>query len=47
MEVPEVLLGGHHANIVQWRLQQARQRTEDRRPDLWKAYQDKQETKDE
>ncbi|MGL4832127.1 MAG: tRNA (guanosine(37)-N1)-methyltransferase TrmD [Propionibacteriaceae bacterium] len=32
--IPEVLLSGHHANIAQWRLDQARQRTRERRPDL-------------
>ena len=35
--VPEVLLSGHHANIRDWRLQQARQRTAQRRPDLLAA----------
>ena len=34
MNVPEVLLSGHHKNIEQWRAQQARQRTNQRRPDL-------------
>ena len=37
MKVPEVLLSGHHAEIVKWRLEQARQRTAQRRPDLLKA----------
>ena len=32
--VPEVLLSGHHAQILEWRSQQARQRTLQRRPDL-------------
>ena len=32
--VPEVLLSGHHARILKWRSQQARQRTLQRRPDL-------------
>lgn len=32
--VPEVLLSGHHANIESWRREQARQRTQKRRPDL-------------
>jgi tRNA (guanine37-N1)-methyltransferase len=32
--VPEVLLGGHHAEIEKWRLEQARRRTAERRPDL-------------
>jgi tRNA (guanine37-N1)-methyltransferase len=34
MKVPEVLLSGNHAQIAQWRAQQARQRTKERRPDL-------------
>ena len=38
MTVPEVLLGGNHAEIAKWRLEQRRQRTEQRRPDLWQAY---------
>lgn len=31
---PDVLLSGDHAKIAQWRRRQARQRTEQRRPDL-------------
>lgn len=34
MEVPEVLLSGHHAKIVQWRQEQGRERTKKNRPDL-------------
>ncbi|WP_339875561.1 tRNA (guanosine(37)-N1)-methyltransferase TrmD [Olleya marilimosa] len=34
LEVPEVLLSGHAANIERWREDQAYQRTKDRRPDL-------------
>ena len=34
MKVPEVLLSGHHAEILKWRAEQARERTEKRRPDL-------------
>ncbi|PWU16864.1 MAG: tRNA (guanosine(37)-N1)-methyltransferase TrmD [Verrucomicrobia bacterium] len=34
MKVPEVLLSGNHAQIAKWRLEQARQRTRERRPDL-------------
>jgi tRNA (guanine37-N1)-methyltransferase len=33
-KVPEVLLSGHHAEIAKWRSQQARLRTQQRRPDL-------------
>ena len=32
--VPEVLLSGHHANVAAWRLEQARERTRQNRPDL-------------
>jgi tRNA (guanine37-N1)-methyltransferase len=34
MKVPEVLLSGNHAEIAKWRAEQARSRTEARRPDL-------------
>ncbi|MDP6794725.1 MAG: tRNA (guanosine(37)-N1)-methyltransferase TrmD [Verrucomicrobiota bacterium] len=34
MNVPEVLLSGDHAAIEQWRREQARERTAQRRPDL-------------
>ncbi len=34
LEVPEVLLSGDHQAIERWRSEQARQRTETRRPDL-------------
>jgi tRNA (guanine37-N1)-methyltransferase len=37
MKVPEVLLSGHHAQIQRWRLEQARRRTAERRPDLLAA----------
>ena len=35
-KVPEVLLSGNHAEIAKWRAEQARRRTEERRPDLLK-----------
>jgi len=34
MTVPEVLLSGNHAQIARWRAEQARLRTQERRPDL-------------
>jgi tRNA (guanine37-N1)-methyltransferase len=34
LAVPEVLLSGHHARIAQWRAEQSRQRSVERRPDL-------------
>lgn len=38
MNVPEVLQEGHHAKIDAWRHQQKISRTQERRPDLYKAY---------
>ena len=38
MEVPEVLLGGNHAEIDEWRRRQAEARTRQRRSDLWERY---------
>ncbi len=34
MKVPEVLLSGNHAEIARWRAEQAKKRTQQRRPDL-------------
>ena len=34
MKVPEVLLSGHHGKIKEWREEQAKERTRQRRPDL-------------
>jgi tRNA (guanine37-N1)-methyltransferase len=34
LEVPDVLLSGHHAEIAAWRLEQSRSRTAKNRPDL-------------
>lgn len=36
--VPEVLLSGDHGRIEEWRDQQRRQRTAERRPDLWHRF---------
>ncbi len=38
LSVPDVLLGGNHALIAKWRLEQRKLRTQERRPDLWDAY---------
>jgi tRNA (guanine37-N1)-methyltransferase len=38
MAAPDVLLGGNHAEIAKWRLEQRLERTKQRRPDLWQAY---------
>jgi tRNA (guanine37-N1)-methyltransferase len=34
LQVPEVLLSGHHARIAEWRHREAEARTRTRRPDL-------------
>jgi len=34
LEVPEILLSGHHERIAEWRAEQSRRLTEQRRPDL-------------
>lgn len=41
--VPEVLLSGHHKNVATWRLEEAKKRTRERRPDLWARYQENQD----
>lgn len=38
-EVPQVLLSGHHANIVKWRREESLKVTQERRPDLLKTAQ--------
>lgn len=38
LSVPEVLLGGNHKKINEFRLEQAKTITRDRRPDLWSKY---------
>lgn len=37
-DVPPVLLSGHHANIQEWRLQEALRITKERRPEMYEAY---------
>ena len=39
-EVPEVLRSGNHKLIDQWRREEQIKRTRDRRPDLWKKWQE-------
>ena len=41
LEVPEVLISGHHENIKSWRLAEAESMTQRCRPDLWNKYQRK------
>jgi len=43
MPVPEILLSGNHAAIAKWRLEQRKMRTKERRPDLWSAYEERDE----
>ncbi len=45
LKVPDVLLSGHHGKIAEWRDEQARERTEVRRPDLTKTDLTKNEEK--
>jgi len=44
MSVPEVLLSGDHAKIAEWRAEQSRLRTMQRRPDLWEKHEEKAES---
>ncbi|RJK98535.1 tRNA (guanosine(37)-N1)-methyltransferase TrmD [Paracoccus aestuarii] len=39
-DIPPVLLSGNHAAIADWRASEAERLTRERRPDLWRAYQD-------
>ncbi len=36
--IPDVLLSGNHAKVAGWRRAQAERLTQERRPDLWRAY---------
>lgn len=46
LEVPEVLISGHHAQIAAWRLKESIKLTEQRRPDLIEKYNQINETKE-
>ncbi len=37
--IPEILTSGDHAKVAQWRRAEAERLTQERRPDLWAAYQ--------
>jgi tRNA (guanine37-N1)-methyltransferase len=41
MRVPEILLSGHHVNIAAWKKQEAVRITKERRPDLWREFEEK------
>lgn len=45
LEVPEVLLSGHHENIEKWRKEKSIKRTKNKRPDLWAEYLKRRENK--
>jgi tRNA (guanine37-N1)-methyltransferase len=47
MAVPDVLLGGNHASIARWRLEQRKIRTKQRRPDLWQEFVKNQKAPDD
>jgi tRNA (guanine37-N1)-methyltransferase len=38
LNIPEVLLSGHHGEIARWRRGQREEITRERRPELWAAY---------
>lgn len=42
MQVPEILLSGHHQQIEAFRKEKAEQKTKERRPDLYQKYLNKQ-----
>ncbi len=35
--IPTVLMSGHHGKIAEWRREQSKELTKERRPDLWQA----------
>jgi len=39
--IPDVLTGGDHAKVEAWRRTEAEKLTRERRPDLWRAYQNR------
>ena len=45
LEIPEVLLSGHHNRVAEWRKSLREQTTRERRPDLWAAHLAKQQAK--
>lgn len=44
--IPDVLMSGHHGKVAEWRRAMSEKLTQDRRPDLWAAYQAKNGNKD-
>ena len=45
MEVPQVLMSGHHENIRLWRIEQSLRKTLEKRPDLLEKYNFSEEEK--
>ena len=45
LEIPQVLLSGHHAQVAAWRRAERERTTRERRPDLWAAHLAKQQAK--
>ncbi len=45
LEIPEVLLSGHHSKVASWRKAQREETTRERRPDLWSAHLANQQAK--
>lgn len=45
-KVPEVLLGGNHKKIAEWRLERAEEITKERRPDLYAKYAERKAAKE-
>jgi tRNA (guanine37-N1)-methyltransferase len=45
LDIPEVLLSGHHGDIAKWRKAMSELTTRERRPDLWEAHLAKQQPK--
>lgn len=43
MDVPDVLLSGHHANIAKWRKEKSIENTLKKRPEMLKKYKEQQE----
>lgn len=39
-KVPEILMSGHHENVEKWRFEQSLIRTKERRPDLYKKFEE-------
>ncbi|WBU52115.1 tRNA (guanosine(37)-N1)-methyltransferase TrmD [Paracoccus sp. SCSIO 75233] len=40
--IPDVIMSGNHAAIAAWRREEAERLTKERRPDLWRAYRDRE-----